>query len=466
MEVVNIFFMAITFKDKRFLVLGLGATGVSMANYLISRGSFVALTDDHRPGFELQKILGNNSEAVLFDDKQNGLEREVYDYLAISPGVPMTHPLVRRSQMLGIPVLGDIELFFNEKNKLKKSKLVGITGSNGKTTVTEMVGAICGFADVSCTLGGNIGKPVLDILGEIESGATLEPEVLVLELSSFQLDNSKSHALDVAVLLNITEDHLDRYDSFQKYVDSKISIFDRANKKVINQKDFSLHGFFDNSFVTFGANEISDGKNWGLRRDGNVTVISRGAEILLDVAKLKTIGAHNIENCMAAAAIADSLGIKFDSIAQALQRFSGLPHRVDLIMEFKGVKFIDDSKGTNVGATVAALNGYCGTAIPILGGDGKGQNFWPLREAVAKGCRGVILMGRDKHKIADTLDGIGLPIEFVSNMDEAVQAAYQTCREGDVVLLSPACASFDMFKDYKDRSNAFKISVKSLARSL
>ncbi len=458
--------MTITFKDKSFIVLGIGVTGLSMVRYITSKGADVSVVDDRLSKKHLREIIVDLPNTITFDEAIPVLAKDAYDYLAISPGVPMSHPLVKQAKKLGIPVFGDVELFFNEKKILKNTKIVGITGSNGKTTVTEMVGAICHTANVSYVLGGNIGKPVLDILQEIRLGERDEPEVMVFELSSFQLDATRSHAFDVAILLNVTEDHMDRYDNFQSYVDSKFRIFDRADKKIINQKKINVKKNIDSSYVTFGLCEVSSGKNWGIQKNRNSTAIYQGSNLLLDVGKLKAIGKHNIENCLAAAAITDLLNIRFESISEALEKFPGLPHRVHMIGEFKGVKFIDDSKGTNVGATVAALGSYSGTAILILGGEGKGQDFMPLRDAVSKGCRGVVLMGRDKNKIATVFEGLDLPIKYVNNMDDAVKGAYQYCRDGDVVLLSPACASFDMFEDYKDRSRAFRVSVESLAELL
>ncbi|MAW33272.1 MAG: UDP-N-acetylmuramoyl-L-alanine--D-glutamate ligase [Proteobacteria bacterium] len=461
-----IFKMTIDFNNKKFLVLGAGLTGVSIARYLVTKKAFVSMVDDYQTVIQLKKLINDTSNINFIGKKTDDIAVEKYDYLALSPGVPLSHSLVTKAQKFSVPLISDIDIFFNNTSFFAKSVLVGITGSNGKTTVANMIGSICMAAGKSYLLAGNIGRPVLDVLRHMESSKVAVPSIVVLELSSFQLDLMKTTLLQIAVILNMTEDHLDRYKSFDDYVYSKLHIFKGVSKNIINRSCLKFMPCTKKKCTTFGIDQASRNNDWRLSDTTDHGVIFHGKKKLMSIKRLNVLGFHNVENAMASAAVCDLIDIDFKKIAIGLQAFIGLPHRLALVREINAIKFIDDSKGTNVGAVVAALSDYQGTAIPILGGDGKGQDFTPLRIAVSVSCRAVILIGRDKAIIATVLEGLKIPIVLADSMEDAVNGAFKKAKRGDSVILSPGCASFDMFKDYKERAQYFINSVNFLAESL
>ena len=458
--------MTIDFKNKKILILGAGLTGISIARYLATKKAFVSVVDDYKTVIQVKKLIDETPNINHVREKSDDIAVHKYDYLALSPGVPLSHHLVRKAQKLAIPLISDIDIFFNDASLFAKSTLVGITGSNGKTTVANMIGSICAVAGKSYLLAGNIGRPVLDVLRDMESSNIVTPSVIVLELSSFQLDLMKTTLLQIAVILNITEDHLDRYKSFNDYVCSKLHILKGVSKKIINRSCLKYAPFVEKKCTTFGVDQAGRNSDWRLSDTTDHGFILHGTKKLMSTKKLKVLGLHNVENAMASAAVCDFIAIDSKDIVGGLEAFIGLPHRSALVREIDAIKFIDDSKGTNVGAVVAALSDYQGTAIPILGGDGKGQDFRPLRFAVSASCRAVILIGRDKEMIATVLKDLKIPMVLAGSMDDAVSAAFKIAKKGDAVILSPGCASFDMFKDYKERAQYFINSVNFLAESL
>ncbi len=453
----------IKFEEKKFLVVGLGVTGISMSKYLIHRNALVTVFDDQKSYEEMQQVFLCYSNVHITRQKSDQLEINTFDYVAVSPGVKIDHSILSRARKQNKIVISDIDIFFNNPSIFKSVKLVGITGSNGKTTVTEMVGGVCEKAQIDFCLLGNIGNPVLDFLKDIEIAKSNIPEVLVIELSSFQLEHMNKNFLNIAVILNVTEDHTDWHDSFSKYLQAKLKIFKNVEHKIANQNLRNVLPKTLTGLVTFGLKGYKD--QWHLKNEEGKKIIYLGGRRLFDSALLRVVGIHNIENAMAAAAVCDFLSVKFDAIETGLLSFEGLPNRVALIRVFNGVNFIDDSKATNVGATVAALNNFNGTAVPILGGDGKGQDFSPLKSAVAISSRGVILIGQDKDVIAESLSGLKIPVKFASNMEDAVNLALQIGHRGDSVILSPACASFDMFKNYQERGRVFQEVTSKLIES-
>lgn len=451
-------------KDKGILVLGLGASGMSMVRWLVNRGAAVRVADTRPAPPFIGHLRAEFPEVELrlgaFDERAfAGVE-----VVAISPGVPLAEPLVRRARDQGVPIIGDIELFAQIRREYLQCKVIAITGSNGKSTVTEMVGAMCKAAGVRTEVAGNIGTPVLEVVSEIDSGKRRAPDIFVLELSSFQLESTSSLNTEAAVVLNLSEDHLDRYENVAQYAQAKSRIFYGDGVQVLNRedeisRDMAIEG---RCVFTFGSDNPTNRYEWGLRElDGDVW-LAQGSENLIKASELNVTGKHNLCNALAALALCRGIRLPYPRLLEGLRKFSGLPHRVQKIAEIEGIRFYDDSKGTNVGATVAALDGMDGLSVAILGGEGKGQNFSPLAQVVARKARAVVLIGRDRDLIHQSLEQENVVIEHAKDMRDAVSRAYRLAQPGDAVLLSPACASFDMFRDYVQRAEVFAEEVARL----
>ncbi len=461
-------------KGRKVLVLGLGETGLSMARWLTRHGALVSVADTRRApprADDLRRELpGVALECGEFRD--SGMRGT--DLIAISPGVDRRTPAVAAAIRRGVPVAGDIELFAQAMAqrllmpyaRQPTPRILGITGTNGKSTVTRMAGDICAAAGLDTMVAGNIGTPVLNALTEIEDGQAM-PDVFVLELSSFQLESTTSLDADAAAMLNLCADHLDRYDGINEYAAAKARVFNGGGAQVLNCDNaysdaMALPG---RPVYRFGLGAPRGGEAWGLaRRDGQAW-LARGEYALMPADAIPLAGMQNTANALAAGALCHAIGVADAPITAALRAFKGLPHRVEKVAVLNDITFYDDSKGTNVGATVAALSGFAQPVVLIAGGDGKGQDFSPLRAPVAGHARAVILIGRDREKIAAALDGCGVPLERVADMDQAVRKALAVSRSGDVVLLSPACASFDMYRDYLHRGEVFAAAVRDLAAS-
>ncbi len=435
-----------------------------MVRWLTNRGAEVRVADTRpMPPFvgQLRKELPEVELRLGAFDESAFAGAEV---VAISPGVPLAAPLVRRARDQGVPIVGDIELFAQIRREYLQCKVIGITGSNGKSTVTEMVGAMCKAAGVRTEVAGNIGTPILDVLSEIDAGKRRAPDNFVLELSSFQLESTSSLNAEAAAVLNVSEDHMDRYDSVAQYAQAKSRIFVGDGVQVLNREDeFSRAMALDGRCVfTVGTSSPRNRYEWGLReRDGEVW-LAQGAKNLIKASDLNVNGTHNLVNALAALALCRGIRLPYPRLLEGLRRFSGLPHRVQKIAEFSGIRFYDDSKGTNVGATVAALGAMSGRSVIILGGDGKGQDFSPLLPVIAEKARAVVLIGRDRDLIHAALKAANVAIEHAVDMGDAVKRAYRLAQAGDAILLSPACASFDMFRDYVHRADMFAEEVARL----
>ncbi|HEY0457249.1 MAG TPA: UDP-N-acetylmuramoyl-L-alanine--D-glutamate ligase, partial [Verrucomicrobiae bacterium] len=386
------------------------------------------------------------------------------DLLAVSPGVPLAEPLIQDVRQRGIEIVGDIELFARIRNEFPGNRVIAITGSNGKSTVTEMVGSMVRAAKFRTLVAGNIGLPILDAVSEVQAGTRRCPDVFVLELSSFQLESTRSLNPDAAAVLNVSEDHLDRYSGMHDYAQAKANIFLGGGVQVVNRQDDWARGMIGHArkVFTFGLDEPWEEGQWGIRDMEGELWLAEGRSNLMKASELKVAGLHNAANALAALALCRAIGLPYEPLLDALCAFRGLPHRVQKIGELKGVSFYDDSKGTNVGATVAALTGMASKVVLIAGGDGKGQDFSPLREPVGKKARAVVLIGRDRDKIAAVLNGCGVAIECAVGMAKAVQTAFNLAQPGDAVMLSPACASFDMFRNYEHRAEVFIEEVRAL----
>lgn len=444
------------------LVLGLGETGLSLARYLHERGAKLCVADSriNPPGIVTLRSELPQAEVhcgPFGDELLQGIDR-----IAISPGVPVAEPLVQRAIARGIPVEGDIELLAQQlagNDCRRNTKVIAITGANGKTTVTSMVGAMCVAAGLDTQVAGNISPAVLDALRAREQ----QPQVWVLELSSFQLETTYTLDADAAAVLNVTEDHLDRYaGSMDAYAAAKARIFRGKGAQIVNREDArsAAMKMAARKQLSFGLNPPASEQDWGITRDGAITWLMQGAQKIMRADELQVSGLHNVANALAALALCRALGLPLAPLVQALRAFKGLPHRVEKVAEIAGVTYYDDSKGTNVGATEAALKGLGKPAVVILGGDGKGQDFSPLKDAVAKHARAVVLIGRDAPLIEQAIAGCGKPILQARDMDDAVRISTATAQRGDAVLMSPACASFDMFRNYLHRAEVFVAAVK------
>ena len=456
-------------RGKKVLVLGMGETGLSMTKWLLHLGADVRVADSRLAPPHLESLMNLVATDAAYLGEFKAEIFEDISLIAISPGVPLIEPLVQQAKQQGVPVLGDIALFklALEQDKTTRPKVLAITGSNGKTTVTAMVGAMLSKAGWDVEVAGNIGPAVLDVLMKRLLSGSL-PQAWVLETSSFQLETTPHLNADVAAVLNLSEDHLDRYSDIEAYAAAKANIFqcagDHEGVQILNREDRRVHemALVEQAQVTFGLSEPVSELEFGLLHDGDDVWLMQGKTCLLKTNELIVAGLHNAANAIAALAMCRAMNLPFEPLLQALREFRGLPHRMEKVAVFNGVTFFDDSKSTNVGATVAALNGIKQKVVLIAGGDGKGQNFLPLREPVSQSTRAVVLIGRDAQRIAAAINSCDVPIHFAETMQEAMQISFLLAQTGDVVLLSPACASFDMFKNYIHRAEVFVAAVKEI----
>jgi len=354
-------------------------------------------------------------------------------------------------------------LFAQSLPKDNRPHILAITGANGKTTVTSMVEHLCKAAGKDAVAAGNISPAVLDVV--LERGVN-QPEVWVLELSSFQLETTHNLNADAATVLNISEDHLDRYADMDEYSAAKARIFSGCSVQVLNRDDERSISMArkDCMIITFGLNSPATESDFGIERDDGEIWLMQGSQRLLKASELKVAGLHNVANALAALALSRAIDFPMRTLLDALRSFRGLPHRVERVAEIDSVTYYDDSKGTNVGATIAALQGLGCKAVLIAGGEGKGQDFTPLNPVVTQHARAVVLIGRDASLIAAAVNGSGVDVLYAHDMNDAVQLAARLAQSGDAVLLSPACASFDMFRNYEHRAEVFVEAVRGLTR--
>jgi UDP-N-acetylmuramoylalanine--D-glutamate ligase len=437
---------------KNAVIVGMGRTGLSVARHLQRCGYGIAITDSREAPPELAGVQALGSAVITRTGGFDARLLERADIVVTSPGVPLDDPFFSQARARGLDIVGDIELFARAAD----APVVGITGTNGKSTVTALLGRMAERAGVRVRVGGNLGQPALDLL---DRGPT---DLYVLELSSFQLDTTHSLKLKAAVVLNVSADHLDRYATLRHYADSKARIYAGCDAAVVNADDpevvrmpragsrvvsFGLGGDADFTLVT----PSSDVAPWLARRGSPV----------MPVAALKISGRHNTANALATLALGDALRLPLQPMLEELREFTGLPHRAQWVAEVGQVRYINDSKGTNVGATLAAVGGLSGPLVVIAGGDGKGQDFTPLANAFRGKVRSAVLLGRDAGLVETALTGVCHTVR-VTTMEEAVRAAARFAQPGDTVLLSPACSSLDMFRDYAQRGNVFAAAVQEL----
>ncbi len=442
---------AATIMQRDTLVVGLGATGLSVARHLARRGEAFAITDTREAPAGLARLAEIPGAETCWAGPLAALDPGLWRRLIVSPGVPVALPALERAAAAGTEILGDIELFARAVRK----PVLGITGSNGKSTVTALSGALLEAPGRRVAVGGNFGTPALDLLDR-------DAELYVLELSSFQLETTHSLAPASAAILNISADHLDRYADLETYADAKARILEGAQRIVLNRQDPVVAGLAaGRDAVTFGLDEPAGPEDFGLLDVGGQTWLARGATPLFRTADLSLHGRHNWLNALAALALCWPWLEDPAHWQTALANFTGLAHRSRPVARHGGVEFVDDSKGTNVGATLAAIRGVAGPLILIAGGQGKGQDFVPLADALVGKARGVVLLGADAPVIAQALNG-SVPVRIVDGMEEAVAAAAAWAEPGDTVLLSPACASLDMFASYAERGERFAVAVRGL----
>lgn len=448
---------------RKALVLGLGDTGLSMAKWLARRGAQVRVADTRSAPPRLADLRRSLPEVPADCGPFRSGSFAGVDLIAISPGVPLGEANVRRAAAANIEIVGDMELFARAISD-GETRVIAITGTNGKSTVTALAGAMCRAAGLDCEVAGNIGPAVLDALMRRED-AGRAAAAWILELSSFQLESTRSLEPDAAAVLNVTEDHLDRYRDVDEYAAAKARIFHGDGVQVLNRDDprslsMALPG---RRTITFGLDAPKSSDDWGILERDRERWLAQGSNALLRVGDMKLAGLHNAANALATLALCRSLGLPSAPLLAALRDFHGLPHRVELVVESGGVRWYDDSKGTNVGSTVAALAGLAhrdAKVVLIAGGDGKEQDFSPLKAAAAQCARGLVLIGRDGPRIEAAVAGAGVPLRRAGSMDDAVALAAAMARPGDAVLLSPACASFDMFRDYKHRGEVFRAAAQ------
>jgi UDP-N-acetylmuramoylalanine--D-glutamate ligase len=457
-------------KGKNVLVLGLGESGLAMAQWCARKGADVRVADTRAEPPYLEELKRRVATADFSGGEFATALLDGIDLVALSPGLPSDLPVVRDARARGIPVTGEIELFAQGLRDLgvrESTRVIAITGTNGKTTATALAGHLCRAAGKVTGVAGNISPAALTALMACQDAGQL-PEVWVLELSSFQLETLETLDADAATVLNVTEDHLDRYLDVDAYAAAKARIFmvSEGNEgvQVLNRQDARVRRMAmpGRRLVTFGLDAPGTAADFGLRDDRGEPWIVRGDDFLLPVSQLPISGLHNAANAMAALALGAAVGLDVASLLPALRAFKGLPHRVERVADLCGVTWFDDSKGTNVGATVAALEGLGRKVVVILGGDGKGQDFSPLKPAIARHGRAVVLIGRDGPKIGAAIAGCGVPVQTAPDMAEAVRVAARAAWAGDAVLLSPACASFDMFRNYEHRAQVFCDAVRRM----
>ncbi|MDN7141783.1 UDP-N-acetylmuramoyl-L-alanine--D-glutamate ligase [Pseudomonas sp. JQ170] len=448
--------MSLIASDHFRIVVGLGKSGMSLVRFLANRGVAFAVADTRETPPELETLRRDYPQVEV---RCGELDVEFLcraDELYVSPGLALATPALQQAAARGVKLSGDIELFARNA----KAPIIAISGSNAKSTVTTLVGEMAAAAGKRVAVGGNLGTPALDLLND-------DVELYVMELSSFQLETTDQLNAEVATVLNVSEDHMDRYSGLPAYHLAKHRIFRGAHQVVVNRQDALSRPLLAEGqpVWTFGLN-APDFKAFGLREEKGEKYLAFEFQNLMPVRELKIRGAHNQSNALAALALGHAVGLPMDAMLSSLRTFAGLAHRCQWLRERNGVSWYDDSKATNVGAALAAIEGLGadidGKLVLVAGGDGKGADFSALRAPVAAHCRAVVLLGRDAERLAEAL-GDSVPLIRVKTLDEAVQQCAEQAQPGDAVLLSPACASLDMFKNFEERGRLFAQAVGGLA---
>jgi len=433
------------------LVVGLGLTGLSVVRHLHQLGESMVVVDSRDIPPALSEFKQTFNDIPLHTGKFDSKLFVNAQRIVVSPGVPLSDPALQQARDNGVEITGDIDLFAHEVD----APVVAITGSNGKSTVTTLLALMANRAGINAAAGGNIGLPVLDLLNDPK-------QLYVLELSSFQLEALYRLPMAAAVVLNVSPDHLDRYTDVNAYAMSKQVIYENASHAVINRDDDYVSKMLNHqqNAIGFTLNK-PEASDFGLCEKDGEQYLCVGDEMLISTADLKIRGQHNYANVLAALALGSSIGLPMTAMLDAVREFPGLEHRTQWVAKINGVNWFNDSKGTNVGATLAAIQGLPGKHVLIAGGQGKGADFLPLRNIARQRLRAVVLIGEDAEKIAQAIDQV-VPVTFADDMDDAVHLAAGLAQSGDNVLLSPACASFDMFQGFAHRGEVFMKAVEAL----
>lgn len=444
-------------KNKKALVVGLARSGISAANLLCRLGARVTITDEKRESELSENIRKLTKGISLKLGGHNGVDIAKVDLVVISPGVLWDSPFLNKIRENGIRIISEVELAF----KYIKAPLIAVTGTNGKTTTTTLIGEMLKKDDRNVFVGGNIGNPMCE---EVLNGSS--SELILSEISTFQMEGIETFKPHISVILNITPDHLDRHKSMAEYIALKKRVFINQNTRdytVFNMDDkitaaLSNEGKGERIFFS----RIREVDNGAFVRGNNIIFRrNRKEEIVSTLKDLKIIGVHNIENTLASVAVGGICDIPPRLMREVISEFSGIPHRMEFVREIEGIKFINDSKGTNVGATIKSIESFNEPIILIAGGKDKGSDYLPLKPLIEDRVKFLILIGEAKKKMASVMNGFR-NILNAESFEEAVNEAFDKAEKGDVVLLSPACASFDMFRDYEDRGEQFRKIVESL----
>ena len=438
-------------KTCRTLVVGLGETGLSVARFLSRQGVPVAIVDSREQPPGLERLRAElPADVALFLGEFNTEAFQRAQQIVISPGVSMQLPEITAAVARLVPVMGDIELFAQTAT----APVLAVTGSNGKSTVVTLLGAMARRAGLDVRVGGNIGTPALDLIKDEE------PDLYVLELSSFQLETVRSLRPQAAAVLNVSADHLDRYHDLQAYAAAKQSIFRQAALQVYNLDDPVVGSLVNRACPHVGFScRPAAARDYGLVEFDAETWLAHGATRIMPASAICMSGQHNLTNALAALALGDAAGIPLDKMIETLADFQGLPHRMQFVAEQGGVRWFNDSKGTNVGATLAAIEGFDERLVLIAGGDGKGADFTPLADAMQRKGRGAVLIGKDAALLEAVLQDV-VPVRRAEDMTQAVRLAADMSRRGDCVLLSPACASTDMYRNFEMRGEVYTRAVQ------
>jgi UDP-N-acetylmuramoylalanine--D-glutamate ligase len=445
-------------RGRNVVVLGLGVTGLSAARWAVRHGARVRVADTRAKPPGAAQLSAELPQVPLATGPLTDATLASADLIVISPGLGKDQAPIAAALARGAELVGDIELF--ARALPRGQKLLAVTGSNGKTTVATLTGELIRAAGLRASVVGNIGEPVLDVLALHERGAPW-PDVFVVELSSFQLETTAGLKPTAATVLNVSENHLDRYAGMNEYAAAKERVFSGGGVQVLNRDDPRVWAMrvAGQPIQDFGGDAPPTASDWGLVMRDDALWLAHGTNLLLRTSDLALVGRHNALNALAALALTSCVATIDARVLAALAAFRGLPHRMERVAEVGGVLFVNDSKATTVAATLAALEGIDRPAALIAGGDGKGQDFAPLRAGVEAHCRAVVLLGRDASAIAAALAGVHSAVEFAPGLEAAVARAIAQARAGDAVLLSPACASLDMFRDYIERGDRFKAAV-------
>ena len=441
-------------KINHVLILGCGQTGLSVGRYL-NKNTKISFYDENKITLDKAKKLFGTEKNLYFSGDLEEVFFKGVDCVAISPGIDPSHPVLKKIEKNNIKFHNDISLFF-DNNNLLKTKVIAVTGTNGKTTVCSMIEQLAQDSGLKAKAVGNIGLPILDI-EEVDA-----LDVLIIELSSFQLEILNKAKIDVGIILNISEDHMDRYDSFDQYLQVKAKLFDISRINIINRDDEKLNSLNNKANFSFGISECPNKKDYILINNYSDSYVKRGDNLSIELNDINLIGEHNKLNSMAAIACIQSAFPNFNDFK--INNLKSISHRLEWVRNIKGVDFYNDSKATNVNATITALKSFDKKNIFLIaGGDSKRQILKPLEKFIKKKVSALYLIGQDAHIFEENFGFIdSLKITNFKLMSDAVLSAYKDAESGDIVLLSPACASYDMYENYEDRGNEYKSIVEEL----